>query len=330
MLLPRHVQARILFHLGTAASAATVAGCKGAPPVEGPAIAIPSATSHAVPSAAPLAGPSAPPIAAPKAKTVAAGVGAACGKDVECPPPLHCALGGGAAHFSETGTCTRDEPIYEGRPLVVADAPRVAETGRGAGWSDVPVDAVAIGEPARAREIMHLRAAAFEEHASVAAFARTVCELVALGAPADLVAATSAALADEIAHARASFAWLAALGGGAVQPGPLYEATAPLRTGEEGAEALLCDVFRGGCVGETLAAHRAAERALEAPPQMRAFYTQIAEDEARHAALAFRTVRWLASRDDRLRDVVRAEIDAFFETATPATGELLAPLLAVL
>jgi hypothetical protein len=43
------------------------------------------------------------------------------------------------------------------------------------------------------------------EHASVAAFARFTLDLLALGAPADLVQSAQQALGDEIAHAELCF-----------------------------------------------------------------------------------------------------------------------------
>jgi hypothetical protein len=54
------------------------------------------------------------------------------------------------------------------------------------------------------------------------------------------------------------------------------------------------DVFEEGCVGETLAA-LAAERALSGceDEAVRGVLAGIAEDEAEHAALAWRTVAWL-------------------------------------
>jgi len=162
-----------------------------------------------------------------------------------------------------------------------------------------------------------LQEGAFEEHASIAAFARTICELLALGAPPALLRRTNEALADEIAHAEASFAWLAALSV-SLEPGDLPEATAPFHRGGE----LVRDVFRGGCVGETLAAHRAAEHAAASrDPALAAFFTRISEDEARHAALAFDTVKWLVAREPTLVPVLVGEARA------GDRGSVVTPLL---
>lgn len=179
-----------------------------------------------------------------------------------------------------------------------------------------------------------LTRAALDEHASVAAFARTICQLLSLGAPAWLVTKTHAALADEIRHAEATFAWIERLGGPALAPASLPSATAPF-AGAESVEALahelLRDVFRGGCVGETLAAHDAAERARTAPiEELRSFHGSVAEDEARHAALAYETASWLVTAFPSARAALDDELARFEREAPRADAALLAPLLAVL
>jgi hypothetical protein len=260
--------------------------------------------------------------------------GGECRSDADCGKGLYCWRNfTGAGFTKDPGHCNPGRPIYEGRPLVVDGEPRVARRETGSAWRGPDerwaATALQLDVELRCRLAAELRAAAFEEHASVAAFARAICELVALGAPSWLVGATSEALADEVRHAEATFTWYAAVSGDALAPGALAEATAPLRSGEGAREALLRDVFRGGCVGETLAACRAAERAQDAPGGLSAFYTQIAEDEARHAALAFRTALWL--RDEgSLAGVLDDEMARFHAAATPDERATMAPLLATL
>lgn len=180
-----------------------------------------------------------------------------------------------------------------GRALFVHDTPTRASAGAASDWSRPECARDARGDvagwSARIREI------AFEEHASVAAFARTVAQLLALGAPHALVAATVAAMTDEVEHARLAFA-LANAGGDTIGPGPFVEALAPLAPVAQGLrEAMIEDVVRGGCVGETMAvleAHAWRERASGAA---RAFLDRVVADETRHAALAFETVAWLVA-----------------------------------
>ena len=59
------------------------------------------------------------------------------------------------------------------------------------------------------------------EHASVAAFAQFVLQLLAVAAPPDLVLAAQSALADEVEHARLAFGLASLYAGVGVGPGPL-------------------------------------------------------------------------------------------------------------
>lgn len=337
MVEPRDTVSRILAHLGVTALAL---GCRGADaPSHAPAPAetvnvgaVPSAPTSAVVATAPSASASAStptPTAASAAPTAPSGraaptssarpggkvggKGQPCGPNYTCEPKLSCDRPFNGAGFGPgPGTCINDPVIYEGRPLLVEGSPRTAAPRTQAeGWSDVaatPLDGLAPEEQDRLGE--ELVAAAFEEHASIAAFARTVCQLMALGAPAWLLEKTSTAMSDEIAHARAAFALATRLGANAA-PGALEAATHPLGTGPDLARELFVEVVRGGCVGETLAAHRAAARAeATGSPHMRAFYTMIATDEARHAALALQTARWLLEQRPDLRAVLDEEVSA--------------------
>jgi hypothetical protein len=68
---------------------------------------------------------------------------------------------------------------------------------------------------------------------------------------------------------------------------------------------------REGCIGETLAAIEAAELAAHCEePTTREILRQIAEDEARHAQLAWQFVSWaLANGSQELRSLVQQEFD---------------------
>jgi hypothetical protein len=133
------------------------------------------------------------------------------------------------------------------------------------------------------------------EHASIAAFARFSLQLLSLGAPAELVEECTRALADETVHARLCFQLASAYAGAAVGPGPL-DVTGSL------ASAGLLDVvelvIQEGCLGETVAALEASESAAAAvDPVLAQVYARIATDEQRHAALAFRFLRWALGKD---------------------------------
>ncbi len=130
------------------------------------------------------------------------------------------------------------------------------------------------------------------EHASVAAFARTTLELMAVGAPADLLAAVQAAAADEVRHARLSFALAERYGAAAVSPGRFQLGASVVI--ETDLARLAASTFREGCVGETVVSLLSARAAAAATdPAAKALLTLVAQDEARHAELAWRTLSWL-------------------------------------
>src|SRR5262249_11520276 len=128
------------------------------------------------------------------------------------------------------------------------------------------------------------------EHASVASFARISLELLALGAPAALIAAAHWAAVDEIEHARLCFALASRYAGEPLGPGPLdVEGALPRTRIEDAAVAAVVE----GCVGETEAAALASAQLAGATDRaVRAALARIAADEADHAALAWSFVGW--------------------------------------
>jgi hypothetical protein len=179
-----------------------------------------------------------------------------------------------------------------GRPLTVGAEVRQAGAGPAADWcAPAGIDASALSPDQLARLATLWREDAAQEHASVAAFARAALQLMALGAPAALLAGLTRAQGDEVAHARVCYGVAAALDGQARGPGGLDVSGLLDRVD---LETVLVDTLVGGAVGETLAAAR-ARAAAEATvdPALAAILHRIAEDEARHAALAWRVARWL-------------------------------------
>jgi hypothetical protein len=142
------------------------------------------------------------------------------------------------------------------------------------------------------------------EHASVASFARFALELMALGAPPDLVADAHRAALDEVAHAKLCFSLASRFSGEGVGAGPL-EGAENLTVRADLVE-LAVATFEEGCVGETLAAVVAAEQCDRArDDEVKTALAVIAEDEARHAELAWQTVAWaIAVGGDEVRRAV--------------------------
>lgn len=89
-------------------------------------------------------------------------------------------------------------------------------------------------------------AEAIAEHASIASFARFLLKLLALGAPADLVADAQTAIDDERRHAEAAFGWASNFADRPMGPsqldvadalGPVERRSVALGTAAEGAIA---------------------------------------------------------------------------------------------
>ena len=150
------------------------------------------------------------------------------------------------------------------------------------------------------------------EAAAVVAFRRVESELVALGAPTELIEAAQRAQADEIRHAREASA-LARRFGGAERP---LEVAPPV---ERDAFAIALENAVEGCVRETYGALVAAYQAKRAgDPEVRRFFARIAADEANHAELSHEIAAWL---EPQLTAGERARIAA-------AKAEALAELYA--
>jgi hypothetical protein len=189
-------------------------------------------------------------------------------------------------------------------------------------WSELdaltPSD---IGEPLCSRVAAAWLSVALSEHASIASFSRFALELMAVGAPPELLEATHRAALDEIRHARLAFAISSRLSGKQLGPGPL--AMPPGAFVDHDRASVTLAAVREGCVAETLAAIEAAEARDRAHPgAIRRALTIIARDEAAHAALSWTFARWaLGGAPDALRAAVADALRTAFEL------ELCAPVL---
>lgn len=153
--------------------------------------------------------------------------------------------------------------------------------------------------------------AAMAEHASVAAFARFTLELIELGAPLSLVAAATRAQQDEIRHTELALQVASGLTGQAYEPSPLSTAGALER---RDLRTVTMDVVREGCINETLSALEAMQaRDAASDPAARRALTEIADDEARHAELAWAFVRWALGQPgtESLREEVLEVLAAY-------------------
>jgi hypothetical protein len=192
------------------------------------------------------------------------------------------------------------------------------------------IDAVAVLAPAVARDDWHeplvpalpaarerLAAAwtelARSEHASIASFAAFTLQLLAIGAPPELLRSAHQALADELEHARLGFGLASAYAGHPVGPGPMpIAATPPCDLA-----SVLIAVIREACVCETLSALEAREAAAHATdPVVARVWSRIAADELRHSELGWRTAQWIVRAAPELRPLAHATFTAAIAEAT--------------
>jgi hypothetical protein len=166
------------------------------------------------------------------------------------------------------------------------------------------------------------------EHASVAAFARLSLQLMALGAPSELVRDAQLASLDELRHAELFFELASRVAGSSLRPGPI-DVTGALD--DLSLAGLIESNLREGCIGETLAAEELKHRAaLVDEPWLREALLRVAADETRHAELAFRILAWCRDVAPELtrrivRDVTRAVEPS--QRRHQAWSSVLSPLL---
>ncbi|HWP06404.1 MAG TPA: ferritin-like domain-containing protein [Polyangiaceae bacterium] len=212
-----------------------------------------------------------------------------------------------------------------GRPFLIDGAARRADCEERTDWSaaDVAPRCLATLDAGERRALAaYFTDIALMEHASIAAFARFSLELVALGAPSELVMDAALAMTDETRHAELAFALASAYAGAPLGPTklPVDGALAAPTL-----ESVLENVLLEGCIGETVAAAEAQELARSAQdPVVRGVFATIARDEARHAALAYRFVSFAIGHDRELSErVVRRILARELERAgeqSPADG----------
>ena len=154
----------------------------------------------------------------------------------------------------------------------------------------------------------HWAVAGGAEWASVASFSKHSLELLANGAPAHLISGMHTAALEEVGHAEAAYALATSYLGVAVGP-------SALDTRDSGEVRSLPDVAvstaREGCVAETVAAIE-AQLTLAAciAPAACAALAVVANDEASHAALAWRELEWAIGRQPSLATTLKGVLSA--------------------
>ena len=219
----------------------------------------------------------------------------------------------------ELGTSGPIKPVH-GRPLRVHGTPRVATIVSQGAWLDTSqTDATALTPEQRSRVGTHWLVAATMEHASVASFAMFTMDLMALGAPSEMIEQAVQAQQDEVNHAKACFTLASQYLDAPHGPGPLC--LSGVTVGTHTLEEVLVQTLRDGCINETLAAAEA--RWLLARVQdvaLREILSTIAEEEAAHAALAWRFVRWALQQNPALAQTLTRVIQDQAQSMAQAQG----------
>jgi hypothetical protein len=119
-------------------------------------------------------------------------------------------------------------PSYMGRRHRKGRKLLAPETEAGAAWIGAEPTPLALGIPEEERDALgaEWRDNGKKEHASVAAFAQLTLDLMAVGAPPELVAAAQRDALDEVRHAAACFAIARDIDGLAESPSPFPDARA--------------------------------------------------------------------------------------------------------
>ncbi len=171
----------------------------------------------------------------------------------------------------------------------------LAPVARGTQWTTGSMT-LSIDPPSRDALAAQWRENGRTEHASVAAFARLSLDLMALGAPAAMLAAASADAADEVRHTERCFSLARAIDGRDESPGAFPDAA---RVGARSASrrlalaSLAVDSLIDGALHEGVSARVVAKltKRCEAP-EIREVLKEIAADEGRHAAHGWDVVEW--------------------------------------
>jgi hypothetical protein len=227
----------------------------------------------------------------------------------------------------EDGSCCYEVtllpfPCYVGRTFFVDEGIVKADLRRGPSWKAGRAPDVADLPPATRLALAEAWARdGLFEHASVASFARFSMQLLALGAPADLVRDTHAAALDEIRHAELCLGLASAYFGERVEPAAL-PVPAPIAIVPD-LPSIAAEVVMEGCIGETVATVQALDAlAAATDPAVREVLEATVADETRHAELAWRFMAWAL---DEGGDAVReAALRAFagFRPPAPRREEL--------
>jgi len=148
---------------------------------------------------------------------------------------------------------------------------------------------------------------ALAEHSSIATFNKFALELMSMAAPLWMVESANKAAIDEIKHTRIAFDIMNMMRRAhAARPRCVTADAFPQHQIEIDAdyERIAMDVVIGGCFGETMSALTMRERLHlhlnDNYNLLNSLIAEVANDEIRHAALAWTVAKWIIARHPRV------------------------------
>ena len=220
-------------------------------------------------------------------------------------------------------------PSYMGRRHRKGRKLLAPETEAGADWIAAEPTSLALAIPEGARPALaaEWRDNGKKEHASVAAFAQLTLDLMAVGAPPDLVAAAQRDALDEVRHAGACFAIARDIDGRAESPSPFPDARARrfLFTASRSIALtqIAIDALADGVLNEGIASRLLAQLSKQCEvPALASILRDMAADESRHAAHSWDIVAWcLEAGGATVADALRGAVSGMPKKVCSALPE---------
>lgn len=206
-------------------------------------------------------------------------------------------------------------PSYMGRRHRKGKKLMAPETEPGSDWIQAAPTELGVPDEARGPLAAEWRDNGKKEHASVAAFAQLTLDLMAVGAPPDLVAAAQRDALDEVRHAASCFAIARDIDGRTESPSPFPDARARrylfTASRQVALTQIAIDALADGVLNEGIASRLLAQLAKQCDlPAMAPILREMAADESRHAAHSWDIVAWcLASGGKTVEGALRGAID---------------------
>ena len=159
------------------------------------------------------------------------------------------------------------------------------------------------------------------EHASIASFARHTLQLMSIGAPSVLLAASQQASLDEIKHAKICYGIASAFLDTDFFPGPLEVKDS---MSQMNIKDIIQSLVKEGCIEETLSAMEARFQARWTDiPAIKDSLDTIAIEETSHAQLAWNTISWIIGKypeeKQHIMETFREAFDAYWGDSSKHT-----------